>query len=47
MGKSEQQFYDQFDDLERAQIIATYQTEREIEWVQSEYPLRQPKQGKG
>jgi uncharacterized protein (DUF433 family) len=47
MGLSEQQFYDQFDDLERAQIIATYQTEREIEWVQVEYPLRQPKQGKG
>lgn len=47
MGLSEQQFYDQYDDLERAQLVATYQTENEIEWVQAEYPLRMPKQGKG
>lgn len=47
MGMSEKRFYDEFDDLERAQLIATYQTQNEIEWVQVEYPLRMPKQGKG
>ena len=47
MGMSEQRFYDEFDELERAQILATYQTEREIEWVQVEFPLRMPGKGKG
>jgi len=47
MGLSESQFYDKFDDLDRAQIIATYQTINEIEWVQVEYPIPSPKKGKG
>lgn len=46
LGKSERQFFEQFDDLERAQMIATYQTQNEIAWVRVEYPLRQPKLGK-
>jgi hypothetical protein len=48
MGMSEAQFYDRFDELERAQLVATYQTQNEIEWVQHEYPLERPgKRGKG
>ena len=43
LGKSEKQFFKQFDDLERAQMLATYQTQNEIVWVQVEYPLRRPR----
>jgi hypothetical protein len=43
MGLSEREFFDRFDDLDRAQLIATEQTENEIAWVQVEYPLKQPK----
>jgi len=46
LGLSKNQFFDKFDDLERAQLIATYQTQNEIEWVQIEYPLPTPKSGK-
>jgi len=46
LGLSENQFFDKFDDLERAQLIATYQTQNEIAWVQIEYPLPTPKSGK-
>lgn len=46
MGLSKNQFFDKFDDLERAQLIATYQTKNEIAWVQIEYPLQAPKRGK-
>lgn len=44
LGLSEREFYDKYDDLERAQLIATYQTHQEIQWVQVEFPL---KTGKG
>jgi len=46
LGLSENQFFDKFDDLERAQLIATYQTQNEIAWVQIEYPLPTLKSGK-
>ena len=46
LGLSESQFFDKFDDLERAQLIATYQTQNEIAWVLDLYPLPTPKKGK-
>lgn len=47
LGISEEKLLDQFSADERAQMLATYETKKEIEWVQVEYPLVMPNPGKG
>ena len=44
MGKSERQFYEEFDDFDRAQILATQRTKINMALVQEKFPI--PK-GKG
>ena len=43
MGKSERELYELYDEYDRAQLLATYQTDNEIVWVQTAFPLPVPK----
>jgi hypothetical protein len=40
MGKSERKFYEEFDEWERAQMLATYQAEIEMANIQQRYPAK-------
>jgi hypothetical protein len=46
---SEQKFFEMFDEFERAQILATYRTEIDIEIAKDKFPIptRPPKRRKG
>ena len=43
---AEREFFDRFDMYERAQLMATYESRSEREWVVSRFPKRAPK-GRG
>lgn len=40
---SERKLFERFDEWERAQMLATWQTENEITWVQTAFPKAQRK----
>lgn len=39
MGKSEQQFYDEFEKHEREQLLATFRNRRNRDYVMAQYPV--------
>ena len=44
LGMSEEQFYDQYDPHERAQLVATYRSQQNRQTVVAIAPARKPQQ---